>query len=98
MYVINGIAYAGNRGEDIEVASVKALDDMMMLLTFTSGETRLFDATVLTGPAFEPLKDPDIFRSPVVEYGVVTWMDGDIDCAPEFMYENSYTYEQDIAI
>ena len=24
--------------------------------------------------------------------GIVTWMDENIDCAPEYMYENSYAY------
>ncbi|MFR3946784.1 MAG: hypothetical protein ACLTZM_06560 [Ruminococcus sp.] len=24
--------------------------------------------------------------------GIVTWMDEDIDCAPEYMYEHSYAY------
>lgn len=98
MYIINGIAYAGNREAETEIISVKPLEDMMMLLTFSSGETRLFDATVLTGPAFEPLKDPEIFKAAELDHGVVTWMDGDIDCAPEFMYEHSYTYEHNIAI
>ena len=44
MYVINGIVYAGNPSSEIKVQTVKALDDMMMLVTFTSGEKRLFDA------------------------------------------------------
>ena len=65
---------------------------MMMLLTFSNGETRLFDATVLDGAAFEPLKDEAVFEGATLEYGVVTWKNGDIDCAPEYMYEHSYEY------
>jgi hypothetical protein len=52
----------------------------------------LFDATVLNGVAFEPLKDEAVFKAAVVDHGVVTWMDGEIDCAPEFMYKHSYEY------
>lgn len=42
---------------------------------------------------FEPLKDNEVFRRPTIDHGVVTWLDGQIDCAPEFMYENSYAYD-----
>lgn len=64
----------------------------MMLLTFSTGEQRLFDATVLTGPAFEPLKDEKVFKNCQIVDGIVTWMNEEIDCAPEYMYENSYAY------
>jgi hypothetical protein len=92
MFVWNGIVYGEQPTEAIRVASVKPLDDMIMLITFTTGETRLFDATVLNGVAFEPLKDEAVFKEAVVDHGVVTWMDGEIDCAPEFMYKYSYEY------
>ena len=45
------------------------------------------------GSAFSSLKNADIFQTPKVEHGVVTWNDGQIDCAPEYMYEHSYAYE-----
>lgn len=92
MFIANGIVYAGENTESIEVRSVKALDDMIMLITFSNGETRLFDATVLSGQVFEPLQEEAIFKNPSVEYGVVTWDEGRIDCSPEYMYENSYEY------
>lgn len=94
MYVINGIAYAGTPKQEISVRCVKPLDDLMMLVTFTSGETRLFDAQpLLAYPAFQPLKDETVFKNASVEYGVVTWADGEIDIAPETMYQGSYAYE-----
>ena len=62
MFVLNGIVYASEKRNDIEVISVKPLDDMMMILTFSTGEQRLFDATILTGSAFLPLKDDNIFK------------------------------------
>lgn len=95
MYVINGIAYAGTPADDIRVRSVKPLDDMMMIVTFTSGEKRLYDATgLLKYPAFQPLRDEAIFKSASVEYGAVVWNDGDIDIAPETIYQNSYAYHE----
>ena len=93
MYIENGIAYAGTPTDEIRVRSVKPLDDMMMILTFTSGERRLYDATqLLEFPAFQPLRDESVFKSAVVEHGIVVWNDGDIDIAPETMYANSYAY------
>lgn len=93
MYIFNGIVYGDNPMDSVEVTGVKPLDDMIMLLTFSNGETRVFDATILEGEAFEPLKDDDVFKHPVIEYGVVTWLDGEIDCAPEYMYNHSYKYD-----
>ena len=81
MFSLNGIVYASEKTEN-----------MMMILTFSTGEQRLFDATILNGPAFKPLSDESIFKNCKIVDGVVTWMDEDIDCAPEYMYENSYAY------
>ena len=92
MYISNGFVCGGTPSVSIRLSCVKPLRDMMMLLTFTTGETRLFDASILTGPIFEPLKNPVIFSKCEVDHGVATWMDGDIDCAPEYMYEHSFEY------
>lgn len=95
MYIENGIAYAGTPTKEIRVRAVKPLDDMMMILTFTSGEKRLYDATqLLKFPAFQPLKDEAVFKSAAVEGGIVVWNDGEIDIAPETMYANSYAYDE----
>lgn len=56
------------------------------------GEQRLFDASILTGFAYKPLSDEDTFKNCKVVDGVVTWLDEEIDCAPEYMYVNSYEY------
>ena len=29
-----------------------------------------------------------------IVHGALTWMDEEIDCAPEYMYEHSYAYEE----
>ena len=94
MYVINGIAYAGEFKNNIKVSSAKALDDMMILLEFDAGEQRLYDASdLLQYPAFKPLTNEDVFKNMKIEHGVVTWCDGEIDIAPETMYQNSYSYQ-----
>ena len=53
MYIMDGIVYAGEPTESLEVTKVKPLDDMIMLVTFSNGETKLFDATILTGQVYE---------------------------------------------
>ena len=94
MYIVNGIAYANNDTDNIEIQAIKPLGDMMLLLTFSSGEKRLYDGTLLLQyPAFKPLADEKIFIDAKVEHGVVTWCDGEIDIAPEAMYKDSYAYE-----
>ena len=47
--------------EDIRVTEAKPLRGGMMLVTFSTGERRLFDITKLSGPAFAPLADEEIF-------------------------------------
>ncbi len=44
---------------------------------------------------FQPLADAKVFNSCKVVDGVVTWMDEEIDCAPEFMYEHSFPYNRE---
>ena len=97
MYVKNGICYAGKIEDDIRITDVRPLRGMMMLVTFSSGEKRLFDASRLTGGAFEPLKDEKVFFSPSLFHGAITWNDGEIDIAPETVYEDSYPYTSDDA-
>ena len=92
MFECNGYIYASIPDSAIKIEKVKMLDDMIMLITFSNGETRLFDATILEGPVFEPLKNGSVFKNCIVEHGVATWNNGDIDCAPEYMYEHSYEY------
>ena len=95
MYTVNGIVYAGQSSSDIKVQSIKILDDMMMIVTFTFGEKRLFDATILLSmPAFKVLENTDVFQNASVEYGVIIWNNGELDVAPEYVYKNSYAYNE----
>ena len=93
MYIRDGICYAGELQDNIRVTEVKPLRGGMMLVTFSTGEKRLFDTTELQGSAFEPLKDEEVFNHPVVFHGVITWNNGEIDIAPETVYKDSYAYE-----
>lgn len=92
MFILNGIVYASEPASNITVLNAKPLDDMMMSITFSTGEQRLFDASILTGPAFDPLKDIKVFQECAIVDGIVTWNNEEIDCVPEFIYKNSFAY------
>lgn len=92
MYIMNDVCYAGEATSDIRVKQATVLRGGMILLTFSTGEQRLFDTTLLTGSAFEPLKDEKVLADFNIFHGVMTWMNGSIDIAPETMYEDSYPY------
>lgn len=89
MYVVDGIAYAGDPTPMIKVKTVRALPNFMLRLTFNDGKETLFDfKPLLDKPAFQPLKDQAVFAQAYVDYGTVVWNDGMIDIAPEYLYEN----------
>ena len=70
MYIQNDICYAGQLQDGIKVTEAKPLRGGMLLVTFSTGEKRLFDTTTLHGPAFAPLADEAIFSRPVLFHGV----------------------------
>ena len=93
MYILNDVCYAGEMQEGIKVTEVKPLRGGMLLVTFSTGEKRLFDTTLLQGSVFAPLADEKVFCNPVLFHGVITWKNGEIDIAPETVYRESYAYE-----
>lgn len=95
MYIKDDICYAGKFVENIKVTDVKALRGGMLLVTFSTGEKRLFDTTKLTGAAFAPLADEKVVSNPTIFHGVITWLDGEIDIAPETVYMESYAYTEE---
>ena len=78
----------------MKITKVNPMDNMMLfLLTFNSGEQRLYDASqLLECPVFQPLKDKEVFSHTELDHGVGTWLEGELDVALESMYENSYPY------
>lgn len=95
MYVVDGIAYAGEPAKQIKVSGVRPLDNWMLWLRFNTGETKLYDCKpLLAYKAFEPLKEQDVFKGVYIDYGVVVWNDGDIDIAPEELYNKSVSTDK----
>lgn len=95
MYIENGVAYASAPVNEKRIISLKMLDVLYMLVTFANGEERIFDATVLLKyPVYEPLRDNAVFSTATVSHGMITWLDGELDIAPEAVYEHSYAYDR----
>lgn len=84
------IVRSANTEFPILVLKAEPLDDRRLIVIFSTGEKRYFDAKKLTGPVFEPLKDEKIFEDITLRDGVITWDNERIDVAPEFVYYNSY--------
>ena len=94
MYILDGIAYAGEPKPFLKVVGIKASADYKLWLRFNTGESKLFDFTpLLNEPCYEKLKDIDVFRDAYIDFGVPVWCGGDIDIAPEYVYENGVAYD-----
>ena len=88
MYVKNGVVYAGQPQPPIKVRGVRPLDGYKLWVRFSTGEAKIFDcSSLLDTPAFTPLRDEEVFRGVYIDYGVTVWKDGEIDLAPEYLYE-----------
>lgn len=94
MYTVDGIAYAGEPVEGLLVRDARVTGRLSMLVTFSTGETRVFDAEpLLRLPVFAPLADQEVFERFALDRGVVCWLGGEVDLAPEAMYKMSYRYD-----
>lgn len=92
MYIVDGIAYAGEQTQPLKISGVRPLEDYKLWIRFSNGEAKIFDfKPLLKAPAFAPLADPDTFKSVYIDYGVPTWNNGDVDIAPETLYEKGET-------
>lgn len=73
----------------LDVVKVDVKPDYVLLLEFENGEKRLFDMKpYLEKRPFMPLKGSTLFAQARVDYGTVVWP-GDIDIAPETLYDRS---------
>ncbi|WEV59640.1 DUF2442 domain-containing protein [Bifidobacterium sp. ESL0728] len=91
----NGIIYADTSIEELMIKSMRVTDDHIMLITFSTGETRLCDFTELFDkiPAFEPLRDDKVFENVKVVHGIPMWQNGSVNISPTYLYEHSYKYD-----
>lgn len=90
MFEIDGILYADDQKEMIRVIYAFPMDDYKIKLTFNTGEEKVYDVKALFRfPVFRVLQDAEIFKRMSVSDGTVSWLQGDLDIAPETLYEES---------
>ena len=71
------------------VKAVTPQHDYTLLLTFADGQKRIYDARpLLKKKLYAQLQNLDVFQSAQAFCGTVVWR-GDIDIAPEHLYECS---------
>ena len=86
----DSIAHAGAPAPILKVKSVQPLVDHVLKVSFSTGETKQIDMKpLLSQPAFAPLVDEGLFNAVYVDYGCPVWDDGNIDIAPEYLYQHS---------
>lgn len=74
----------------LHVSSVDTGSDFELRLVFSNGEKKRFDMRpYLQYPVFRKLDNPGFFSLARVDYGTVVWP-GDIDIAPETLYDLSF--------
>lgn len=100
MYIVNDIAYAENfNNKELKIIDIKVVSELCMLVTFSNGEKRIFDAKyLLQYPAYKKLEDFEVFKNAYIENGVIVWDNGAIDIGIYAVYENSFVYEQELVM
>jgi len=60
-------------------------------LTFTNGKSGIVNLAdyISSGDVFKPIKSEENFKKFSIDYGTLTWDDGEIDIAPETLYEKA---------
>ena len=73
----------------IWINSAKYLGDYRLELSFSNGEVRVFDAKefIASHPLFASLQDKQLFSQFQLDGWTVSWQDGRLDIAPEYLYE-----------
>ena len=86
----NGWCYAEEEKQQLTITAVENLGSYMLRVHFNDGACRFFDGRkLLVGEVFAPLSDESVFADYKLDYETLTWLDGKIDVAPEFVYEHS---------
>ncbi len=67
------------------------IEEDRIKLKFTNGKTGIVNLAdyISEGEIFKPLKSLEIFKKFSVDYGTLTWNNGEIDIAPETLYEKA---------
>ena len=80
----------GKANPVLKIVAAKSCGGHELEVLFSNGDRRLFDGRkLLVGEVFAPLADEKAFNDYQLDYETLTWLNGEVDVAPEFVYENS---------
>ena len=80
----------GKTAPVLKIVAAKSCGGHELEVLFSNGDRRLFDGRkLLVGEVFAPLADEKLFNNYRLDYETLTWLNGEVDVAPEFVYENS---------
>jgi len=67
------------------------IEEYKINLKFENGKTGVVNLAeyILQGEIFQPLQSLENFKNFTVTYGTLTWNNGEIDIAPETLYEKA---------
>ena len=73
------------------IVEAEVLNDYTLKLVFNDGRKKIFDVKPLIEKQdiYKPLKNNKLFERFKLDGWTVSWADGTIDIAPEYLYENS---------
>ena len=68
--------------------SAKPTADYKLILTFSNGSVKVFDCKPLIEryKFFAPLRNEAVFANFALDGWTATWLDGQIDIAPEYLF------------
>ena len=91
MIVRDGKCYADDMKPILRITSVENLGHFQLNVAFSDGSFRRFDGRKLLaeGVVFAPLADEAVFNSYALDYETLTWLNGEIDISPDYVYLNS---------
>ena len=89
MVVRDGICFPDVPTRHVKIVSAENAGDYLVRVCFDDGMVRLFDGRSLVGDVFAPIADPKAFADWKLDYETLTWNDGDIDIAPEYVLDHS---------
>ena len=89
MTTSDGWCFADNAEQMLSIVSAENLGDYKLKVAFNDGLERVFDGrSLLSGEVFAPLADEAKFADFCLDGETLTWMNGTLDIAPEFVREH----------
>lgn len=76
--------------QPIFISDAKYMTDYSIALTFNDGKKMVMDFSgiIQKSPVFKPLANVELFRNFHINDWTLEWANGEIDIAPEYLYEH----------